>query len=101
MGAKRKFDHKGVTVLVYEKSVKLTGMHDCLFLGAPPDDDQIRRLIDAIQGAARSPAQRAWDRHNRPPTVQLERKPTVRARVPEEYRVLSLRERFLRWWYDL
>lgn len=83
MSADRKFTHRGVTVLIWSKSIKITGMHDNIYLGAAPDDDQIKRMIDAIQRAAESPAQAAWTRHNNPP------------------RRLSMRERFLRWWYGL
>ncbi|WLJ71102.1 hypothetical protein [Sphingomonas phage Carli] len=51
MSADRKFTHRGVTVLIWSKSIKITGMHDNIYLGAAPDDDQIKRMIDAIQQA--------------------------------------------------
>lgn len=73
MTAVRKFHHAGVTVLVYAKSVKLSGMHDCIYFGHEPNEDQIRRMIDAVQ-----------DRRNR--IIPVKR---------------SLRERFIIWWYGL
>lgn len=47
------FKYRGVRVEVWEKSFRLEGMHDSVFLGRTPDIEQIKRLIDAGQEGIR------------------------------------------------
>lgn len=97
MAAERKFTHKGVTVLVYRKSIKLTGMHDVIYMGHEPSDDQVKRMIDAIQAAASPVYRTGYPKHSEghPVRSRLRKHPSLFDRPP------SLRERFIRWWYKL
>ncbi len=51
MAAERTFWHKGLRVDVWAKSFKWTGLPFTVFLGSPPDDDKIRKMIDTAQKA--------------------------------------------------
>lgn len=76
MAAERTFWHKGLRVDVWSKSFKWTGLPFTVFLGSPPDDDKIRKMIDTAQKP-----------------VGNDFRPELRRR--------SLRERFLLWWYGV
>jgi hypothetical protein len=94
MAALRKFIYSGVHVDVFAKSIRFSGMHDCVFLGTTPDDDQIKRLIDAIQRPMRTfPIA--------PVPLPRSREQVYRLNIPPEERKRSLRERFIIWWYKL
>lgn len=51
MAAERTFWHKGLRVDVWAKSFKWSGLPFTVFLGSPPDDDKIRKMIDTAQKA--------------------------------------------------
>lgn len=51
MAAERTFWHKGLRVDVWSKSFKWTGLPFTVFLGSPPEDDKIRKMIDTAQKA--------------------------------------------------
>lgn len=52
MAAERTFWHRGLRVDVWAKSFKWTGLPFAVFLGSPPDDDKIRKMIDTAQKPA-------------------------------------------------
>lgn len=52
MAAERTFWHKGLRVDVWAKSFKWTGLPFTVFLGSPPEDDKIRKMIDTAQKPA-------------------------------------------------
>lgn len=73
MAADRTFIYKGLRVDVWAKSFKWTGLPFTVFLGHPPDDDKIRKMIDTAQ------------------------RPAIRGFV----RTRSIRERFIMWLYGV
>ena len=75
MAAERTFWYKGLRVDVWAKSFKWTGLPFTVFLGSPPDDHKIRKMIDTAQRPVRNGNR--FLRHR------------------------TLRERFLLWWYGV
>jgi hypothetical protein len=83
MPADRTFFYNGLKVQVWSRSFKWTGMPFVVFLGDPPNDDKIRKMIDTAQRPILQPQYYATGvKPGEPIPLMVEREVQFRPRCP-------------------